>query len=91
MALGHFLLRELGARRGRAEGTTVSPMTALTLHRIDPTRNMQPFCRLDAQPDLFGGLVLHPRVGTHRQSRTGARSPLAYPNRGAGRAGQAAP
>lgn len=29
-------------------------MTAVTLHHIDPTRNMSRFYRLDLQPDLFG-------------------------------------
>jgi predicted DNA-binding WGR domain protein len=29
-------------------------MTAVTLHRIDPARNMRRFYRLDLQPDLFG-------------------------------------
>jgi predicted DNA-binding WGR domain protein len=29
-------------------------MSAVTLHRTDPTRNMRRFYRLDVQPDLFG-------------------------------------
>jgi predicted DNA-binding WGR domain protein len=29
-------------------------MTALILHRIDPSRNMRRFYLLDVQPDLFG-------------------------------------
>lgn len=29
-------------------------MMAVTLHRIDDTRNMRRFYRLDVQPDLFG-------------------------------------
>lgn len=33
-------------------------MTALTLTRTDPTRNMARFYRLDVQPDLFGGWAL---------------------------------
>jgi len=28
------------------------------LRRIDPTRNMRRFYRLDGQPDLFGGVLL---------------------------------
>jgi predicted DNA-binding WGR domain protein len=32
-------------------------MTAVTLHRIDPARNMRRFYRLDLQPDLFGAYV----------------------------------
>lgn len=34
-------------------------MPAVTLHRIDPARNMARYYRLDVQPDLFGawGLV----------------------------------
>jgi predicted DNA-binding WGR domain protein len=33
-------------------------MTATTLTRIDPARNMARFYRLDVQPDLFGGWSL---------------------------------
>jgi predicted DNA-binding WGR domain protein len=33
-------------------------MTALHLRRIDPSRNMRRFYRLDMQPDLFGGVLL---------------------------------
>ena len=33
-------------------------MTAVTLHRIDPTRNMARFYVLDVQPDLFGCILL---------------------------------
>ena len=29
-------------------------MSAITLHRTDPARNMHRFYRLDVQPDLFG-------------------------------------
>ncbi len=29
-------------------------MSAITLHRHDPARNMRRFYRLDVQPDLFG-------------------------------------
>lgn len=29
-------------------------MTAITLHRSDPEKNMHRFYRLDVQPDLFG-------------------------------------
>ena len=29
-------------------------MSAVTLHRTDPARNMHRFYRLDVQPDLFG-------------------------------------
>jgi predicted DNA-binding WGR domain protein len=29
-------------------------MTAVTLHRADPARNMRRFYLLDVQPDLFG-------------------------------------
>jgi predicted DNA-binding WGR domain protein len=43
------------------------PMNALHLRRLDPTRNMRRFYRLDVQPDLFGGVLLMKqwgRVGT---------------------------
>jgi predicted DNA-binding WGR domain protein len=42
-------------------------MTALHLRRVDPTRNMRRFYRLDIQPDLFGRTLLVKqwgRVGT---------------------------
>jgi predicted DNA-binding WGR domain protein len=29
-------------------------MSAITLHRIEPAKNMRRFYRLDVQPDLFG-------------------------------------
>ena len=43
-------------------------MTALQLRRIDPSRNMRCFYRLDMQPDLFGGVLLMKEWG-----RIGAR------------------
>jgi predicted DNA-binding WGR domain protein len=43
-------------------------MTALTLHRIKPARNMRRFYRLDVQPDLFGGFAVVKEWG-----RIGAR------------------
>jgi predicted DNA-binding WGR domain protein len=33
-------------------------MTAVTLYRIDPARNMRRFYALDVQPDLFGGFAV---------------------------------
>ena len=33
-------------------------MKAVHLRRIDSTRNMRRFYRLDVQPDLFGGVLL---------------------------------
>jgi predicted DNA-binding WGR domain protein len=33
-------------------------MSAVILHRIDPTRNMARFYVLDVQPDLFGCILL---------------------------------
>ena len=40
----------------KAGSRQVNPaMTALHLRRIDPSRNMRRFYRLDMQPDLFGG------------------------------------
>jgi predicted DNA-binding WGR domain protein len=33
-------------------------MNAAHLRRVDPTRNMRRFYRLDVQPDLFGGVLL---------------------------------
>jgi predicted DNA-binding WGR domain protein len=43
-------------------------MIAITLHRIDPARNMRRFYRLDVQPDLFGGFAVVKEWG-----RIGAR------------------
>jgi predicted DNA-binding WGR domain protein len=42
-------------------------MTALEIRRVDPSRNMRRFYRLDLQPDLFGGVLLLKewgRIGT---------------------------
>ncbi len=33
-------------------------MSVVTLRRVDPSRNMHRFYRLDMQPDLFGGVLL---------------------------------
>jgi predicted DNA-binding WGR domain protein len=33
-------------------------MNTVHLRRVDPTRNMRRFYRLDVQPDLFGGVLL---------------------------------
>ena len=44
-------------------------MTAVQLRRIDPTRNMRRFYRLDIEPDLFGGVRLVKAMGTHRHGR----------------------
>jgi predicted DNA-binding WGR domain protein len=44
-------------------------LIALHLRRIDPTRNMCRFYRLDVQPDLFGGFLLLKqwgRIEAHR-------------------------
>lgn len=43
-------------------------MNALELRRVDPSRNMRRFYRLDVQPDLFGGVLLLKQWG-----RIGAR------------------
>jgi predicted DNA-binding WGR domain protein len=43
-------------------------MSVVHLRRIDPTRNMRRFYRLDVQPDLFGGVLLVKEWG-----RIGAR------------------
>ena len=32
-------------------------MSAVHLRRVDPSRNMRGFYRLDIEPDLFGGLL----------------------------------
>ena len=42
-------------------------MTAIELRRLDPSRNMRRFYRLDIEPDLFGGALLMKtwgRIGT---------------------------
>jgi predicted DNA-binding WGR domain protein len=33
-------------------------MNSVDLRRVDPSRNMRRFYRLDVQPDLFGGVLL---------------------------------
>jgi predicted DNA-binding WGR domain protein len=43
-------------------------MSVVTLHRIDPARNMSRFYQIDLQPDLFGGVLLMKEWG-----RIGAR------------------
>lgn len=46
-------------------------MTAVHLRRVDPARNMRRFYRLDAEPDLFGGVLLTKtwgRIGTEGRS-----------------------
>jgi predicted DNA-binding WGR domain protein len=43
-------------------------MSAVTLHRIDPARNMSRFYQLGLQHDLFGGVLLMKEWG-----RIGAR------------------
>ena len=47
-------------------------MSAVTLHRIDPSRNVRRYYRLDVQPDLFGWWVFireWGRIGAWGQSR----------------------
>lgn len=47
-------------------------MSAVILHRIDPSRNMRRFYRLDVQPDLFGLWLLMRewgRIGRPGQTR----------------------
>jgi predicted DNA-binding WGR domain protein len=47
-------------------------MTAITLRRIDPAKNMRRFYRLDVQPDLFGQWCLireWGRIGSAGQVR----------------------
>jgi predicted DNA-binding WGR domain protein len=41
----------------------VTRMTAVHLHRIDPSRNMRRFYALDVQPDLFGAWMVMRRWG----------------------------
>jgi predicted DNA-binding WGR domain protein len=48
-------------------------MTAITLTRSDPARNMHRYCRLDVQPDLFGAwcfLREWGRIGQSGQTRS---------------------
>jgi DNA replication protein DnaC len=39
---------------------------------------MRRFYRLDVRPDLFGAMVLYPRVGTHRPRWTGPHGSLCH-------------
>ena len=52
-------------------------MAAVTLHRIDTTRRMSRFYRLDLQPDLFGGCSLVREWG--RIGRAGQVRATPYP------------
>lgn len=48
-------------------------MQPVILYRIDPTRNMQRFYRLDVEPDLFGNqclIVAWGRIGRNGQVRS---------------------
>jgi predicted DNA-binding WGR domain protein len=63
-------------------------MTAITLRRIEPNRNMRRFYRLDVQPDLFGAACLVREWG--RIGRAGRLIQRAYPVRTATEAGAAA-
>jgi predicted DNA-binding WGR domain protein len=47
-------------------------MSAVTLYRVDPARNMRRFYRLDLQPDLFGAWCVvreWGRIGRPGQTR----------------------
>ena len=48
--------------------TPPAPPSAIVLRRVDPTRNMARFYRLDVQPDLFGGWSLIREWGRIGQS-----------------------
>jgi predicted DNA-binding WGR domain protein len=48
-------------------------MSGVTLHRIDPARNMARFYALDVQPDLFGCILLVKAWG-----RIGGRGRVAH-------------
>jgi len=64
-------------------------MTAVTLHRIDPARNMSRFYRLDLKPDLFGtwGVVRERgRIGRPGRGLTRIRPRLKPPRKCSGNA-----
>ena len=49
----------------------------IELRRLDPTRNMRRFYRLDVQPDLFGGFLLLKqwgRIGAGGRIKAGTRT-----------------
>lgn len=49
-----------------------SAQSCRLLHRIDPSRNMRRFYRLEILPDLFGGVILKRewgRIGSRGQSK----------------------
>jgi predicted DNA-binding WGR domain protein len=52
-------------------------MTALTLYKVDPERNMRRFYRLDVQPDLFGLWLFMREWG--RIGRPGQTREIAFP------------
>jgi predicted DNA-binding WGR domain protein len=50
-------------------------INAVTLYRVDPSRNMRRYYRLDVQPDLFGFWLFvreWGRIGYSGQTRTAA-------------------
>lgn len=55
-------------------------MSAVCLRRVDPSRNMRRFYRLDIEPDLLGGVLLMKawgRIGAHGRVMT--PTPLRLP------------
>ncbi len=52
-------------------------MTAITLHRSDPARNLHRYYRLDVQPDLFGAWCFIREWG--REGRSGLVRQVPYP------------
>jgi predicted DNA-binding WGR domain protein len=52
-------------------------MSAITLHRRDPAKNMQRYYRLDVQPDLFGAWCFIREWG--REGRSGQVRQVPYP------------
>jgi predicted DNA-binding WGR domain protein len=53
-------------------------MSAITLHRSDPARNMWRYYRLDVQPDLFGQWCFVREWG--RTGSSGQTRSVPYPN-----------
>ena len=64
------------ANSGRI-GPAGDVMTALTLRRSDPIRNMHRYYRLDVQLDLFGAGASS-ASGPHRAGRTDPHCPLPH-------------
>jgi hypothetical protein len=62
----------------------MAEVTAITLTRRDPARNLHRYYRLGRAAGLVRRVVLHPGVGPHRPGRADSQRPLPYSARRGG-------